>query len=218
MIDVKHLSKSFGDHLVLDDISEHIHPGEKVVVIGPSGSGKSTFLRCLNLLEIPTKGSITFDGTEITDPKVDIDRIRRQMGMVFQHFNLFPNMTIRKNITLAPVQTGLMKQAQADQRQDARPALRAPPDHLEDYDTIYLGYPNYWGTMPMCVFTFLASFDFTGKTILPFCTHEGSGLGRSEADIRRLCPGARVGRGLAILGTAVCREEAALAAWVKRGK
>ena len=116
MIDVKHLSKSFGDHLVLDDISEHIHPGEKVVVIGPSGSGQSTFLRCLNLLEIPTKGSITFDGTEITDPKVDIDRIRRQMGMVFQHFNLFPNMTIRKNITLAPVQTGLMKQAQADQQ------------------------------------------------------------------------------------------------------
>ena len=116
MIDVKHLSKSFGDHLVLDDISEHIHPGEKVVVIGPSGLGKSTFLRCLNLLEIPTKGSITFDGTEITDPKVDIDRIRRQMGMVFQHFNLFPNMTIRKNITLAPVQTGLMKQAQADQQ------------------------------------------------------------------------------------------------------
>ena len=116
MIDVKHLSKSFGDHLVLDDISEHIHPGEKVVVIGPSGSGKSTFLRCLNLLEIPTKGSITFDGTEITDPKVDIDRIRRQMGMVFQHFNLFPNITIRKNITLAPVQTGLMKQAQADQQ------------------------------------------------------------------------------------------------------
>ena len=116
MIDVKHLSKSFCDHLVLDDISEHIHPGEKVVVIGPSGSGKSTFLRCLNLLEIPTKGSITFDGTEITDPKVDIDRIRRQMGMVFQHFNLFPNMTIRKNITLAPVQTGLMKQAQADQQ------------------------------------------------------------------------------------------------------
>ena len=116
MIDVKHLSKAFGDHLVLDDISEHIHPGEKVVVIGPSGSGKSTFLRCLNLLEIPTKGSITFDGTEITDPKVDIDRIRRQMGMVFQHFNLFPNMTIRKNITLAPVQTGLMKQAQADQQ------------------------------------------------------------------------------------------------------
>ena len=114
MIDVKHLSKSFGDHLVLDDISEHIAPGEKVVVIGPSGSGKSTFLRCLNLLETPTKGSITFQGTEITDPKADINKIRQQMGMVFQHFNLFPNMTIRRNITLAPVRTGLMPQAQAD--------------------------------------------------------------------------------------------------------
>ena len=114
MIDVKHLSKSFGDHLVLDDISEHIYPGEKVVIIGPSGSGKSTFLRCLNLLETPTKGSITFQGTELTDPKVDIDQMRRQMGMVFQHFNLFPNMTIRKNITLAPVRTKLMSQAQAD--------------------------------------------------------------------------------------------------------
>ena len=114
MIDVKNLSKSFGDHLVLDDISEHIHPGEKVVVIGPSGSGKSTFLRCLNLLETPTSGSITFEGQEITDPKADINAIRRQMGMVFQHFNLFPNMTIRKNITLAPVRTKLMTQAEAD--------------------------------------------------------------------------------------------------------
>ncbi len=115
MIDVKNLSKSFGKHLVLDGISEHISPGEKVVIIGPSGSGKSTFLRCLNLLETPTKGSIVFDGTEITDPKCDINAIRRQMGMVFQHFNLFPNMTIRKNITLAPVRTGLMKQGEADQ-------------------------------------------------------------------------------------------------------
>ena len=114
MIDVKHLTKSFGSNLVLDDISEHIYPGEKVVVIGPSGSGKSTFLRCLNLLETPTKGSITFEGTEITDPKCDIDKIRQHMGMVFQHFNLFPNMTIRKNITLAPVRTKLMSQAEAD--------------------------------------------------------------------------------------------------------
>ena len=119
MIDVKHLSKSFGDHLVLDDISEHIYPGEKVVVIGPSGSGKSTFLRCLNLLETPTKGSITFQGTELTDPKVDIDQMRRQMGMVFQHFNLFPNMTIRKNITLAPGRTRLMSQEQADEEATA---------------------------------------------------------------------------------------------------
>ena len=115
MIDVKNLSKSFGDHLVLDNISEHISPGEKVVIIGPSGSGKSTFLRCLNLLEQPTAGTITFYGVEITDPKVDIDKIRRQMGMVFQHFNLFPNMTIRKNITLAPVRTKLMGQAEADE-------------------------------------------------------------------------------------------------------
>ena len=120
MIDVKNLSKSFGDHLVLDDISEHISPGEKVVIIGPSGSGKSTFLRCLNLLELPSAGTITFDGTEITDPKVDIDAVRRQMGMVFQHFNLFPNMTIRRNITLAPVRTKLMSQAEAD---DAATAL-----------------------------------------------------------------------------------------------
>ena len=116
MIDVKNLSKSFGDHLVLDDISEHIYPGEKVVIIGPSGSGKSTFLRSLNLLEEPSAGTITFDGVEITSPKTDIDKVRRQMGMVFQHFNLFPNMTIRKNITLAPVRTGLMTQAEADEK------------------------------------------------------------------------------------------------------
>ena len=115
MIDVKNLSKSFGDHLVLDNISEHIHPGEKVVVIGPSGSGKSTFLRCLNLLETPSAGTITFENTVITDPKTDINAMRRQMGMVFQHFNLFANMTIRKNITLAPVRTKLMSQGEADE-------------------------------------------------------------------------------------------------------
>ena len=115
MIDVKNLSKSFGDHLVLNDISEHIAPGEKVVIIGPSGSGKSTFLRCLNLMEYPSEGVITFDGAEITDPKSDIDAIRQKMGMVFQHFNLFPNMTIKKNITLAPVRTKRMTQAEADE-------------------------------------------------------------------------------------------------------
>ncbi len=116
MIDVKHLSKSFGDHLVLDDISEHIYPGDKVVIIGPSGSGKSTFLRSLNLLELPSAGTITFDGVEITSPKTDIDKVRRQMGMVFQHFNLFPNMTIQRNITLAPVRNKLMSQAEADEK------------------------------------------------------------------------------------------------------
>ena len=114
VIDVKHLSKSFGDHLVLDDISEHIAPGEKVVIIGPSGSGKSTFLRCMNLLELPTSGTITFEGTDITDPATDINIMRRQLGMVFQHFNLFPNMTVRRNITLAPVRTKLMGQEEAD--------------------------------------------------------------------------------------------------------
>ena len=108
MIDVNNLSKAFGDHLVLNGIDEHIAPGEKVVIIGPSGSGKSTFLRCLNLMEYPTGGTITFDGTDITDPRTDINQVRRKMGMVFQHFNLFPNMTILKNITLAPVRAGLM--------------------------------------------------------------------------------------------------------------
>ena len=116
MIVVENLCKSFGDHQVLKNISEHIHPGEKVVIIGPSGSGKSTFLRSLNLLEQPTSGSITFEGTVITDAKTDIDAIRRQMGMVFQHFNLFPNMTILKNITLAPVRTGLMTQTEAEEK------------------------------------------------------------------------------------------------------
>ena len=113
MIYVNGLSKAFGNHLVLDNIDEHIRPGEKVVIIGPSGSGKSTFLRCLNLLETPTSGSINFNGTELTDPKANIDVIRRQMGMVFQHFNLFPNMTILRNITLAPTRTGLLKQDEA---------------------------------------------------------------------------------------------------------
>ena len=131
MIDVKNLSKSFGNHLVLDNISEHIYPGEKVVVIGPSGSGKSTFLRCLNLLEEPTGGTITFDGTEITDPKVDINAVRQQMGMVFQHFNLFPNMTIRKYITLAPVQTKLMNKDEAD---EAATALLKRVDLLDKAD------------------------------------------------------------------------------------
>ena len=115
MITVNHLHKSFGDHEVLVDINEHIAPGEKVVIIGPSGSGKSTFLRCLNLMEYPTEGTITFDGMVVTDPNNDINKIRCQMGMVFQHFNLFPNMTIRKNITLAPVRTKLMTQAEADE-------------------------------------------------------------------------------------------------------
>ena len=99
LIRVENLRKSFGDNHVLNGISQDIHRGEKVVIIGPSGSGKSTFLRCLNLLEEPTEGHIFFEGTDITAKGTDINAIRRKMGMVFQHFNLFPNMTVRRNIT-----------------------------------------------------------------------------------------------------------------------
>ena len=113
MITVNHLKKAFSDHVVLQDINEHIAPGEKVVIIGPSGSGKSTFLRCLNLLEQPTSGQILFDGVDITDPATDINRLRMQMGMVFQHFNLFANLTVEKNLTLAPIKLGLLSRDEA---------------------------------------------------------------------------------------------------------
>ncbi|MCM1065034.1 MAG: amino acid ABC transporter ATP-binding protein [Eubacterium sp.] len=113
MIIVKELYKQFEDNQVLKGINYHIHQGEKIVVIGPSGSGKSTFLRCLNLLETPTSGEVWFDGQKINDPKVDIDEVRRHMGMVFQHFNLFNNLTIMNNITLAPVKLKLMSSEEA---------------------------------------------------------------------------------------------------------
>ena len=124
LLDVQGVSHCFrlGRNSVLralDGVSFQLRRGEIFGLVGESGSGKSTFLRCLNLLETPTKGKITFEGTEITSPKVKIDAVRQQMGMVFQHFNLFPNMTIRKNITLAPVRTGLMKQEEADAQADA---------------------------------------------------------------------------------------------------
>lgn len=109
MIDVVNLSKHFGDLVVLDDISETIYEGEKVCVIGPSGSGKSTFLRCLNVLEDPTAGKVIFEGEDLCDLKVDINQHRQRMGMVFQQFNLFNNMTVRKNITMAPVHVGKKK-------------------------------------------------------------------------------------------------------------
>ena len=116
MITVNNLHKSFENLEVLKGVNQHIKPGEKVVVIGPSGSGKSTFLRCLNLLEQPTRGEIVFDGQIITDPKSDINLIRRRMGMVFQQFNLFPHLTVLKNMTLAPVQTGLMTKEEAEKK------------------------------------------------------------------------------------------------------
>lgn len=116
LIEVKNLKKQFGNHLVLDGISTDIRSGEVVVVIGPSGSGKSTFLRSLNLLEKPTSGQILFEGADITDPKCDMNLHRQKMGMVFQQFNLFPHMTVLKNITLAPVKTGKLSPAEADKK------------------------------------------------------------------------------------------------------
>ncbi len=113
MIKVNNLHKSFGPLNVLNGIDEHIKPGEVVVVIGPSGSGKSTFLRCLNLLEKPDKGEIYVDDELINAPKVDVNRVRQKMGMVFQHFNLFPHLTVMDNITLAPVKLKKMTKEQA---------------------------------------------------------------------------------------------------------
>ena len=114
LIKVNHLQKSFnGGRNVLEDISIDIRRGEKIVIIGPSGCGKSTFLRCLNMLEIPTGGSITFEGTVLTDPKTDLDKARQRMGMVFQHFNLFPHLTIMQNLTLAPVTLNLKSEEDA---------------------------------------------------------------------------------------------------------
>ncbi len=116
MIEVKNLDKHFGELHVLKDITETIRQGQRVVVIGPSGSGKSTFLRCLNRLEEPTGGHIIFEGSDITDPKTDIDALRRKMGMVFQHFNLFPHLTVMENITLAPLTHKLMTKEQANEK------------------------------------------------------------------------------------------------------
>lgn len=116
MITVKNLYKQFGDHVVLKNISETIRDGEKIVVIGPSGSGKSTFLRCLNLLDVPTSGEIVIDGDIITDPKTDINKVRSKMGMVFQNFNLFPHLTVFENITLAPMQLKLMNEREAREK------------------------------------------------------------------------------------------------------
>ena len=122
IIEVKDLQKSFGELDVLKGINTEVQRGEVVVVIGPSGSGKSTFLRCLNLMETPTGGSIFVDGVEITDPKCDINLHRQKMGMVFQHFNLFNNMTILRNMTLAPI--SLLKKSRAEAEEKALALLR----------------------------------------------------------------------------------------------
>ncbi len=116
MIIIKNLHKQFGELHVLNGINEHIKQGEKVVIIGPSGCGKSTFLRCLNLLEMPTQGEIWFEGTQINTKKTNINRLRTKMGMVFQQFNLFPHMSVRKNITLAPVKLNIMSEEEANDK------------------------------------------------------------------------------------------------------
>ena len=133
MIDVKNLHKAFGDHEVLKGVNEHIEKGEKVVVIGPSGSGKSTFLRCLNLLEEPTSGEIIFEGQNITSKQTDINLVRRRMGMVFQQFNLFPHLTVKENIKLAPVKLKIMGDEEADKRALELLARVVLPDKADSY-------------------------------------------------------------------------------------
>ena len=133
MIDVKNLHKAYGDHEVLKGVNEHIKKGEKVVVIGPSGSGKSTFLRCLNLLEEPTSGEIIFEGQNITSKQTDINLVRRRMGMVFQQFNLFPHLTVKENIKLAPVKLKIMSDEEADKRALELLARVGLPDKADSY-------------------------------------------------------------------------------------
>lgn len=116
MIEFSNLTKKYGTNVVLNGISGKIEKGEKIVIIGPSGGGKSTFLRCLNLLETPDSGNIVFEGTSITDKRTDINAVRRKMGMVFQHFNLFPHLSVIKNITLAPTMLKILDEQEAESR------------------------------------------------------------------------------------------------------
>ena len=133
LIQVQDLKKSFGTQVVLDGITTEIDQGEVVAIIGPSGCGKSTFLRSLNLLEEPTSGTILFEGTDITDQSVDINKMRQKIGMVFQQFNLFPNYTIQNNITLAPVKLGLMTQQEAEKKAKELLERVGLPERANDY-------------------------------------------------------------------------------------
>ena len=139
LLEVQGLKKAFGDNKVLDGITTDIRQGEVVAVIGPSGSGKSTFLRSLNLLEVPTGGRILFEGTDITDPKVDINRHRQKIGMVFQQFNLFPNMTVKENIMLAPVKLKLMSQSEASKKADELLTRVGLPEKADTYPDMLSG-------------------------------------------------------------------------------
>ena len=141
LIRVEHVVKEFdgGTVKALNDCSLSINRGEVVAIIGPSGSGKSTLLRCLNLLEVPTSGSVWFDGVDITDKKIDLDLHRRKMGMVFQHFNLFPNMTVQKNLTLAPVHLRLLSKAEADEKAREMLARIGLPDKADTFPAMLSG-------------------------------------------------------------------------------
>ena len=139
LIQVKELKKAFGSNQVLDGITTDICQGEVVAIIGPSGSGKSTFLRSLNLLEVPTGGQILFEGTDITDPKVDINRHRQKIGMVFQQFNLFPHKTVKQNIMLAPVELKLMTKEEASKKADELLTRVGLPDKANAYPDMLSG-------------------------------------------------------------------------------
>ena len=141
LIRVEHVVKEFDGGAVkaLNDCNLSINRGEVVAIIGPSGSGKSTLLRCLNLLEVPTSGSVWFDGVDITDKKIDLDLHRRKMGMVFQHFNLFPNMTVLKNLTLAPVHLKLLSKAEADEKARGMLARIGLPDKADTFPAMLSG-------------------------------------------------------------------------------
>ena len=141
LIRVEHVVKEFDGGAVkaLNDCNLSINRGEVVAIIGPSGSGKSTLLRCLNLLEVPTSGSVWFNGVDITDKKIDLDLHRRKMGMVFQHFNLFPNMTVLKNLTLAPIHLKLLSKAEADEKARAMLARIGLPDKADTFPAMLSG-------------------------------------------------------------------------------
>ncbi len=139
VIEVKGLKKTFGNNQVLNGIDHVIKAGEKLVIVGPSGSGKSTFLRCLNLIETPTEGEIWFDGQQINKKGVDVNLVRRNMGMVFQHFNLFPHLTIRKNITFAPTKLKLMTPEQANAKADELLNRVGLMEKAEDYPSSLSG-------------------------------------------------------------------------------
>ena len=139
LIEVKNLTKKFGDHTVLDGITTDICQGEVVAIIGPSGCGKSTFLRSLNLLEMPTSGQILFEGIDLTDKSVDINKVRQKIGMVFQQFNLFPNHTIKDNITQAPVKLGLMTKEEADKKAMELLERVGLPEKADSYPSMLSG-------------------------------------------------------------------------------